>query len=149
MKVILLQDVKSVGKKDDIVEVSNGYANNMLIPRKLAVEATPKNLNDLKMRNRHAEKVAKEQLEAAEELAGKLEGKSVQVRIKAGENGRAFGSVSTKEIAAAVKEQLGLEVDKRKMVLAEPIKNIGVYQVKLKLHAKVSVMLEVDVLQES
>lgn len=148
MKVILLQDVKSLGKKGDIVTVSDGYARNMLIKKKLGLEATPKNLNDLKLRNQHQEKVAKEQLEEAKQLAEELADKLIEVKIKAGENGRTFGSVSSKEISAAVKEQLGLDLDKRKMVISEPIKSIGTYEVTVKLHANVSALLRVKVSEE-
>ena len=101
MKIILLQDVKTLGKKGDVVEVSAGYARNMILPKKLGVEATPKNLNDLKLQNQHADKVAQENLEKAQELAKDLEGKVVEVKIKTGEGGKIFCSVSTKEIAAA------------------------------------------------
>ena len=145
MQVILLQDVKSLGKKGDIVKVSDGYARNMILPKKLGVEATGKNLNDLKLQNRHAENVAQEQLEAAQALAKDLEDKIVEVRIKAGEVGRTFGSVSTKEIASAVKEQLNLDIDKKKMVLADSIKALGTYEVTVKLHAKVTGTLRVKV----
>ncbi|MCD8230894.1 MAG: 50S ribosomal protein L9 [Clostridiales bacterium] len=145
MKVILLQDVKSLGKKGDIVTVSDGYARNVILAKKQGVEATPKNLNDLKLRNQHAAKVAEEQLEQARALAKELEDKSVEVKIRAGEGGRTFGSVSSKEIAAAAKEQLNLEIDKKKMVLPEPIKALGTYEVTLKLHAKVTGTLRVRV----
>ena len=145
MKVILLQDVKSLGKKGDIVNVSDGYARNMILPKKLGVEATAKNLNDLKLQNQHADKVAQEQLETAQKLAEDLKDKIVEVKIKAGEGGRTFGSVSTKEIAAAVKEQLNLEIDKRKMSLSDPIKALGTYEVNVKLHTKVSGILRVKV----
>lgn len=145
MKVILLQDVKSLGKKGEIVNVSDGYARNMILPKKLGVEATGKNLNDLKLQNQHAEKVALEQLEAAKQLAEDIKDKTVEVKIKAGEGGRTFGSVSTKEISAAVKEQLGLELDKKKMMLNEPIKSLGTFEVPVKLHAKVTGTLRVKV----
>lgn len=148
MQVILLQDVKSLGKKGEVVKVSDGYARNMLLPKKLAMEATSKNLNDLKLQQKHAEKQAQEMLEQAQALAASLEGKTVEVKIKAGENGRAFGSVSTKEIAAAVKDQLGLELDKKKMVLGDPIKALGDYEITLKLHAKVTGKLLVKVTAE-
>ena len=108
MKIILLQDVKSLGKKGEIVNVSDGYARNMILPQKLGVEATGKNLNDLKLQNQHAEKVAEENLEKAKELAKALENQTVEVKIKSGKDGKTFGSVSTKEIAVAEKEQLGL-----------------------------------------
>lgn len=145
MKVILLQDVKSLGKKGEIVTVSDGYARNMILPKKLGVEATGKNLNDLKLQNQHAEKVAQEQLEAAKELTEQLKDKIVEVKIKAGEGGRTFGSVSTKEIAAAAKEQLGLDIDKKKLSLEDSIKALGTYEVNVKLHSKVTGMLRVKV----
>ena len=145
MKVILLQDVKSLGKKGEIVTVSDGYARNMILPKKLGVEANSKNLNDLKLQNQHAQKVAQEQLEAAKQLAEDIKDKSVEVKIKAGEGGRTFGSVSTKEISAAVKEQLGLDLDKKKMVLAEPIRSLGTFEVPVKLHSKVTGTLRVKV----
>lgn len=145
MQVILLQDVKSLGKKGDIVKVSDGYARNMILPKKLGVEATGKNLNDLKLQNQHARKLEKERLEAAKQLAKDLEDKIVEVQIKAGEGGRTFGSVSTKEISAAVKQQLGLDLDKKKMVLADPIKALGMYEVGIKLHPQVTGMLRVKV----
>lgn len=145
MKVILLKDVKAQGKKGDIIEVSDGYAKNMLFPKKLAVEATGKNMNDLKLQKKHADKVAQEQLEAAQQLAKDLEGKKVTVEVKAGEGGRTFGSVSTKEIAEAAKEQFSLELDKKKMVLSEPIKTLGVHEVPIKLHPKVTATLRVQV----
>lgn len=145
MKVILLQDVKSLGKKGEIVNVSDGYARNMILPKKLGVEATGKNLNDLKLQNQHAEKVAQEQLAAAKALAEEIKEKIVEVKIKAGEGGRTFGSVSTKEISAAVKEQLNLDIDKKKMSLNDPIKALGTYEVAVKLHAKVTATLRVKV----
>ena len=143
MKVILLQDVKSLGKKGEIVNVSDAYARNVIFAKKLGLEATGKNLNDLKLQNKHAEKVAEEQLEAAQELAKELEDKYVEVKMKAGEGGRPFGSVSTKEISAAVKEQLGLDIDKKKLQLPSPIRNLGVTQVPVKLHPKVTGSLKV------
>ena len=109
MKVILLQDVKALGKKGDVVNVSDGYARNAIFPKKLGVEANAKNLNDLKLQNQHADKVAQENYEAALAMAENLKDKKVTVKMKAGEGGRTFGSVSTKEISAAAKEQLGLE----------------------------------------
>lgn len=145
MKVILLQDVKSLGKKGEVVNVSDGYARNMILPKKLGVEATGKNLNDLKLQNKHAEKVAQEQLETAQALADEIKEKIVEVKIKAGEGGRTFGSISTKEISAAVKEQLNLDIDKKKMSLNDPIKALGTYEVAVKLHAKVTATLRVKV----
>ena len=145
MKVILLQDVKSLGKKGEVVNVSDGYARNMILPKKLGVEATGKNLNDLKLQNKHAEKVAQEQLEAAQALADEIKEKIVEVKIKAGEGGRTFGSISTNEIPAAVKEQLNLDINKKKMSLNDPIKALGTYEVAVKLHAKVTATLRVKV----
>jgi len=145
MKVILLQDVKSLGKKDEIVDVSDGYARNMILPKKLGVEANAKNLNDLKLRSQQTERAAQEQLENARQLAEELSDKSVEIKIRAGEGGKTFGSVSTKEIAAAAKDQLGLELDKKKMILAEPIKAIGTYAIDIRLHPKVTAQLRVNV----
>ena len=148
MKVILLEDVKSLGKKGEIVNVSDAYARNVIFAKKLGLEATGKNLNDLKLQNKHAEKVAEEQLEAAQELAKDLEDKFVEVKMKAGEGGRTFGSVSTKEIAVAAKAQLGMELDKKKMQLPEPIRTFGVTEVAIKLHPKVVGKFNVHVVEE-
>lgn len=145
MKVILLADVKALGKKGQIVNVSDGYARNMLFPKKLGVEANAKNLNDLKLQNQNKEKVAQENLEAAQEFAKELEELTVEVKIKVGEGGRMFGSVSAKEIAEAAKKQLNLELDKKKMLLESPIKSLGVTMVPIKLHPKVTGQLKVFV----
>ena len=142
MKIILLQDEKKLGKKGDIVEVSEGYARNFVLPKKIGVEATPKNLNDLKLQKSNEAKVAQEQLDNAKAMAELLASKEVVVSIKAGENGRTFGSVSTKEIGQALKAQTGIEVDKKKLVLPEAIKSFGVYEVPIKLHPKVTVRLK-------
>ena len=145
MKVILLQDVKSLGKKGEIVNVNDGYARNFILPKKLGLEATGKNLNDLKLQKANEEKVAKEHLEAAQAFAKEMENDHVVVSIKAGEGGRTFGSVSSKEIATAYKEQCGKEIDKKKIILPEPIKSFGVYEVAVKLHPKVTGTLKVKV----
>lgn len=145
MQIILLEDVKTLGKKGEIVDVSDGYARNFVLPKKLGVEANAKNKNDLKLQKANADKLAKEQLEAAKELAGVLETKEVILKMKSGEGGRAFGSVSSKEIAQAAKEQCGLELDKKKIQLPEPIKALGVYEVAVKLHLKVTGKLKVKV----
>ncbi len=145
MKVILLQDVKSVGKKGEVVNVSDGYARNFIFKKNLGVEATSKNLNDLKLKKQNDEKVAAQKLEDAREFAKELADKSVEVTIKAGQDGRVFGSVSTKEIAAAAQEQLSYELDKKKMQLKDPIKNIGTYTVPIRLHPKVTAELKVIV----
>ena len=131
MQIILLEDVKTLGKKGDIVEVSDGYARNFVLPKKLGVEANAKNKNDLKLQKANADKVAKEQLEAAKELAGVIETKEVVMKMKSGEGGKAFGSVSSKEIAQAAKEQCGLELDKKKIQLNEAIKAPGKLKVKV------------------
>ena len=149
MKVILLQDVKSLGKKGEIVNVSDGYARNFVLPKKLGVEANTSNMNDLKLQKANADKVAQEQLEAARELAALLETKEVVLKMKSGEGGRAFGSVSSKEIAAAAKTQCGLELDKKKIQLPDAIKALGVYEVNVKLHMKVTGKLKVKVVEEN
>jgi large subunit ribosomal protein L9 len=148
MKVILLQDVKTLGKKGQVVEVSDGYARNAILPKKLGVEATSKNLNDLKLQNQHADKVAAENLAAAQELAKTVEQQKVVVKIKTGEGGKLFGSVSAKEIAEAAKAQTGLELDKKKMQLPEAIKALGTYEVPVKLHPQVTAKLSVQVVGE-
>ena len=145
MKVILLEDVKALGKKGQVVEISDGYAKNFILKKKMGVEATNANMNDLKLQKARAEKLAKEQLEAAEKLAAALEDKSVTVAVRAGSNGKAFGSVSSKEIAAAYKEQWGLDIDKKKIQLAEPIKTFGDHEVAVKLHPQVTGKLKVKV----
>ena len=147
MKVILLEDVKSLGKKGDIVNVSDGYARNAILPKKLGIEATSKNLNDLKLQNQHADKVAAENLENAKEPAKTVEKQKVVVKNKAGEGGKIFGSVSTKEIAQATKEQTGLELDKKKMHLPDGIKALGTYEVPVKLHPQVTAKLTVQVVE--
>lgn len=145
MKVILLEDVKALGKKGQVVNVSDGYARNMLLPKKLGVEATPKNMNDLKLKKAHDDKVAQENLEAARAFAKELEGKQVVLTIRVGEGGRTFGSISTKEIAEAAKSQLGYDIDKKKMNLSSPIKELGTTVVPVRLHPKVTGELKVVV----
>ena len=148
MKVILLEDVKSLGKKGEIVNVSDGYARNFVLPKKLGVEANSVNMNDLKLQKANADKVAQEQLESAQELVKVLETKEIVVKMKSGEGGRTFGSISSKEIATAAKEQCGLELDKKKIQLPEAIKSLGVYEVNVKLHTKVTGKLKVKVIEE-
>ena len=145
MKIILLQDEKKLGKKGDIIEASEGYARNYIIPKKIGVEATSKNMNDLKLQKANEQKVAQENLDAARALAAELETKQVIVKIKAGEGGRTFGSVSTKEIAAACKEQHNIQIDKKKIQLADSLKNFGSYEVSIKLHPQVTTKLTVKV----
>lgn len=148
MKIILLEDVKSLGKKGDIVNVSDGYARNAILPKKLGVEATGKNLNDLKLQNQHADKVAAENLENARQLASVIEKTTVQVKLKGGEGGKSFGSISAKEISQAAKEQAGLNIDKKKMHLKENLRNLGRYEVPVKLHPQVTANLTVQVIEE-
>ena len=143
MKVILLEDVKSLGKKGQIVNVSDGYARNLLLPKKLGVEATGKNMNDLKLQKAH--EVAQENLDAAKAFAEELKDKQVDVGIKVGEGGRTFGSISAKEITEAAKAQLGYELDKKKLQLSAPIKELGTTMVPIKLHPKVTGELKVVV----
>lgn len=145
MKVILLEDVKALGKKGQVVDISDGYAKNFILKKKLGLEANSANMNELKLQKAREEKIAKQQLEAARELAAALEGKSVTVQIKAGENGKAFGSVSSKEIAAAYQQQCGLELDKKKIQLPEAIRTFGVHEVPVRLHPQVTGKLTVKV----
>lgn len=145
MKIILLQDEKKLGKKGDIIEASEGYARNFILPKKIGVEATSKNLNDLKLQKANEERQAKELLDAAKALAAVLEEKTVEVKMRAGEGGRAFGSVSSKEIVAACKQQHNIELDKKKLALPDALKNFGVYEVNVKLHPKVTAKLKVHV----
>ncbi|MCR5396780.1 MAG: 50S ribosomal protein L9 [Lachnospiraceae bacterium] len=145
MKVILLEDVKPHGKKGDIVDVSDGYARNVLFKKKQGVEATPANINNLKLQNQHANKVAAENLAAAEALAEEMKEWLVETAIKSGEGGRTFGSVSSKEIATAVKAQYGKDIDKKKIQIDGAINSLGVHEVKVKLHQKVTATLRVHV----
>ena len=145
MEVVLLEDVKALGKKGQIVKVNDGYARNFILPKKLGVEANTKNLNDLKLQKANEAKVAAEQLAEATALAAKIDELSVTVSIKAGEGGRTFGSVSTKEIAKAAADQLHLDIDKKKMVLTDPIRSLGTFEVPIKLHKDVTAKLRVKV----
>lgn len=145
MEVILLEDVKNVGKKGEIVKVNDGYGRNVLIKKKQAVEATSKNLNDWKLKKANDDKIATENLEAAKELGKKIEESEITVAIKVGEGGKTFGSVSSKEIAEEVKSQLGFDVDKKKVQLKDAIKTVGTHEVKIKLHPQVTTTLKVNV----
>ena len=145
MEVVLLEDVKALGKKGQIVKVNDGYARNFILPKKLGLEATGKNLNDLKLQNANKEKLAQEALEAAQELAKKIEAGKIVVPIKVGEGGRTFGSISTKEIAIEVKNQMGYDIDKKKIQLKDAIKTLGTHNVPIKLHQKVVAELKVNV----
>lgn len=148
MKVILLEDVKSLGKKGDLVEVNDGYARNFILAKKLGVEATARNMNDLKLKKAHEDKLAAQRLEEAKVFAEELKKVQVTLKIKAGEGGKLFGSISSKEIAQAAKEQHGLDIDKKKLVLPNPIKSVGTTAVPIKLHPQVTGELKV-VVQEA
>ena len=143
MKVILLEDVKSLGKKGEIVNVNDGYARNFILPKKLGLEATSKNLNDLKLQKQNDEKVAQEKLDAAKALAEEIKEKSITVKIQAGVEGKVFGSISSKEIATEAKKQLNMDIDKKKIVIPDAIKSLGTYNVKL--HKDVTATLAVKV----
>ena len=148
MKVILTEDVKSLGKKGELVEVNDGYARNFILAKNLGLEATPKNMNDLKLKRAHEDKLAAQRLDEAKAFAEDLKKVQVTLKIKAGEGGRLFGSISSKEIAQAAKEQLDLEIDKKKLVMPTPIKAVGTTMVPIKLHPKVTGELKV-VVQEA
>ena len=145
MKIILLEDVKKVGKKGEIVEVSDAYARNVLIRKNQGVEATSENLNTLKLKKANDEKVAAENLAEAEALKKEIEQKAVLLKVKTGEGGKLFGSISNGQIADAMKEQLGIEIDRRKIVIDAPIKNTGEMAVDVKLHPQVKAELKVKV----
>lgn len=145
MDVVLLEDVKALGKKGQIVKVNDGYARNFILPKKLGLEANAKNLNDLKLQKANEVKIAAEQLQAAKDLAKSLEDKSVTLSIKAGQGGRAFGSVSSKEVAEAIKKQLQIDIDKKKLVMPESLKTFGTHIVPIKLHKDVTGQISVKV----
>ena len=145
MKIILIQDVKKLGKKGDIIEASDGYARNYILPQKLGVEANSKNMNDLKLQKSNEEKTAQRLLDEAKELAEKIGKQVVVVSIKAGEGGKVFGSVSSKEIAAALKAQSDFEIDKKKIQMPEPIRSFGTHEVAIKFHPQVTGTLRVKV----
>ncbi|MCI2049422.1 MAG: 50S ribosomal protein L9 [Lachnospiraceae bacterium] len=148
MKLILLSDVKALGKAGDVVKVSDGYARNMLLPQGLAVEDTDKNRNDLKLKKQHEDRIAAERKAEAEELASKLQELKITVSMKAGEGGKPFGSVSSKEIVEAAREQFGLELDKKKIQMDEPIRTFGMRQVPIRLHPQVTGTLYVLVREQ-
>ena len=148
MKVILLEDVKSLGKRGEIVNVSDGYARNMLLPKKLGVEATQKNLNELKNQQKRDSIVAQQQLDEAKAFGEKISKETVQLTMKAGEGGRVFGSISSKEIVTAAKQQFGFDIDKKKLQMPEPIKAFGTYEIPVKLHPQVTSTLKVSVKEQ-
>lgn len=148
MKVILLEDVKNVGKKGQLVNASDGYAKNFLFPKKLAVEATKSNMNDLELKKKAEEKRRQQELDEAKELAKQMEAKEVIVSVKIGENGKTFGSVTNKEIAEALEKQTGLKIDKKKIVLEEPIKMVGSRTVIVKIHPQVNAEINVKIIEK-
>lgn len=148
MKIILLEDVKNLGKKGQLVEVADGYARNAILPKKLGIEATAKNMNDLKLKKANEEKVAKEQLEAARQFARGMENDKVVVYLGAGEGGKTFGSVSSKELAQAYLEQCKKDIDKKKIIIKEPIRSFGMFEIPVKLHPEVTGILKVQVLEK-
>ena len=148
MKVVLLTDIKKLGKRSEIVEVSDGYARNMLIKKGVAVEATASNLNDLKLKLKNEEKVEKEKYDNALREKSIIESKEISLKIKAGSNGKTFGSITAKEISDAIKISFNVDVEKKKIDVDEAIKNIGVYNVKIKLHRDVEATLSLRVMEE-
>lgn len=147
MKIVLIEDVKSLGRKGEVVEVSEGYARNFLIPKKKGVEANAQNLNTLKLQKANAQKIAQNQLDLAKETAGKIEGGKIEIMIKGGRDGKTYGSVTTKEISQAIKDQFKVDIDKKKIVLAEPIKTFGSHEVTIRLHKDVNANFTVKVLE--
>lgn len=145
MKVILLEDVKSLGKKGQLVDVSDGYARNFILSKKKGIEATAKNMNDLKLQKAHEDKLAAQRLEEAKLFSAEIAKAEVVLELKVGEGGKLFGAVSSKEIAQAAKEQLNMELDKKKLVLPNPIKTVGTTSVSVKLHPQVTAELKVVV----
>lgn len=146
MKVILKEDVKKLGKKGDIVKVADGYGRNYLLPKGLAEVATESNLNELKNKEKVRKRKEKERIAEARELAARLEKEKFVISVKAGENGRLFGSVTTKDIAEAVKKA-GYEIDKRKIDLNEHIKSLGTHRVNVKIYEDISATLKVQVVE--
>ncbi len=147
MRVILLEDVKSVGKKGELVNASDGYAKNFLFPKKLAVEATKSNLNDFELKQKAEAKRKKEELEQAQNMAKELENKTVTVKVKTGENGKLFGSVTNKEVAEEIVKQTVMEIDKKKVSIGDPIKMVGERTAVIKLHPKVSAEITIKIVE--
>lgn len=147
MQVILKEDVKDLGKIGDIVEVKDGYARNYLIPRGLAIEANPKNIKALEHERRKIQEAAKKVRLSAEDLRSKISEKTIIIKAKAGEEDRLFGSVTAMDIADALKKE-GIDIDKKKIIIEEPIKRLGDYVVTVKIHPEVSAQLNVQVVPE-
>ena len=148
MKVILLTDVKNVGKKGQVVEVSDSYARNVLIKKKQGLEATGKNMNDLKLQKANDEKVAAQNLADARVLAEQIEKSSIVLKVKVGEGGKLFGSITSKDIVEAIKYDHHMVIDKRKVVLDDGVKTTGLHEIEIKLHPKVHAKCKVNVTAE-
>ncbi len=148
MKVVLLEDVKSLGRKDDIVNVSDGYARNYLFPKNLAAEATPGKLNEISEKKKTMENKKKKELEEAKALAKNLNNREVIVKTKAGSSGKLFGSITGKDIADMIKSQLKIQVDKKKIVLDDAIKSLGSHQVEIKIYPEITAKIKVVVTEE-
>lgn len=148
MKIILIQDVKSLGKKGDVVQVAEGYGNNFLLPKGLGVEASKANLNNIANENAKMENKKKKELERAQDLGKKLEGAEIKISAKSGEGGKLFGSVTNKEISEQIQQQFNVEIDRRKMEIKEVIKSVGIYDGIVKLHPEVQVKIKINVLQQ-
>ncbi|MDO5408865.1 MAG: 50S ribosomal protein L9 [Lachnospiraceae bacterium] len=137
MKVILLQDVKALGKKGDLVNVNDGYARNYILPKKLGMEANNTNMNNLKLQKQKEDRLAAEELAEAQKLAAELKDITIELQVKTGEGGKVFGSVSAKEIVAAAKAQKNLTIEKKKLLIDEPLKTCGMHIIKVRLHKDV------------
>lgn len=147
MKVILLQDIKSVGKKGDVIEASDGYARNFLFPRKLAQEASESNMHILNNKKENERKQKLAELEAAQKLAGELKGKEIKIKAKAGDSGKLFGAITSKDVAQLIKEQYKIEIDKKKIVM-DTIKLAGGYEIDVKLYPEVSTKMKVIIVPQ-
>jgi len=147
MKVILLQDVKKVGKKGDVIEASDGYARNFLFPRKLAQEANDSNMHILNNKKENERKQKLAELEAAQKLAGDLKGKEITIKAKAGESGKLFGAITSKDVAELIKAQYKIEIDKKKIVM-DTIKLAGGYEIEVKLYPEVSTKMKVIIVPQ-
>ena len=148
MKIILLENVKKLGKKDEIIEVADGYARNVLIPKKLGIEATNANINSVKLKNKNEEKKDENMRNVALGDKEKIEKATITLKIKAGANGKTFGSINSKEVSDGIKEVVGLDIDKKDIDLVEPIKNIGKYTVKVHLYKEVVANANINVVEE-
>ena len=148
MKVILLQDIKGVGKKDEIINASDGYARNFLLPKKMAVEADKNNLNKLNVKKENKKQRKQNELENAKEIAEKMKTITLKIKAKSGENGKIFGGITSKEIAENLKEQYNINVDKKKISIQETIKMLGNYFVEIKLHEGITAKLAISIINE-